>query len=637
MKKNMLVFISIFVLFYGCASTQKIEKPKSLDDITYNKSLERKDKILLGSNNSHIRPFFVYIDEDNHLVDIRKNQNRQSKDDVILVYQNSFAPIFPLNTKNIQCGYGSQFGWLTLLDKDMLENHTLKNRTICTSRFTKLDSTQIGERLVFGMVTFGTTFVSGGNMHTVKFDENEFKEAIIKSNLDKYQKEFFFVSLMPYHLKNGLGVMYLKTGDIKNILNHKYKQLKNRCKPKDGLVFIDEDSKNILATIIFEEYRHKNIIKNISEQIEDLLNGIKKSTEKNLISKIDVLRYIPPKVKKPSLPPVPKLIKDEFETKKEFNTRVYKAVKNREHKIKELQKKYDLDIIQRNAYIKNLETLYKSYLEDKAKNKNNLYQEVIKNLPMLSKLLFLQNIGGFKAENFSYDAETQNLYFSIYSPNRYYQKRVVANIPAKIAKDIKLKKSFKIVPTIKTQNDTIILGGFDIYEPISDRTFNINYTNKKFVPIKERVLISTKNEKIDNNLISSQFKKYIQPQKKIADNTKKEIWYIDIVNEINAKTPKWYSNPKTIDDKIAYGEGYTLQEAKTEAIKELAYIIKVKISSTTTLNKEFNDSFKSYTEVKNEIKISSDIELSAKDYEVYRQEKVDGKWYVALRLIKLIK
>lgn len=651
--KLLSFFIIFTVLFTGCAK-QEIQKPQNVEEIKTNKTIEREEKIhILSKSNSNTESFEVFLTQDDHIsficyqgnlkcnyFDKKKSaykyfdEDKQEyvintpDEDRIWVYKNGFSANFSKYTENIQCGRGSMGGWLVVLPFIDMKNHNKNNPELCYSRFTTLDSTQIGQRVVVGLLTFGTSLVTGGNMHTVKFDATEFKEVIVNSNLDNYKNTLFALS-KKHRLKYGFDVIYLDSGDIEDSLSEAYEKIKHSNARRDGVIFIDEQSKKILSTILFKKYNKKSLIQNISNQLTQLFEDLDTSSKKINITQNDFTQYIPAKIKKPKLPPLPKLIKDEFEKRAAFEKRVEAAVKKREKQISELQKKYDLEVFKRNEYIKNLEISYQNYLLNLEKNHSALKSELNENLNMLSRIFFVQNLNGFQAKDFSYDAESENLYFTIYSLKKYFSQKVVANIPPKVAKRIKREKSYEIEPVLTNKKSALALNGFIINELKSDDTFATKYTNINYKPATIKVTVQTKKERIKNNHIAKEFKKFEQKREKIVDN-RKEIWYIDMVKRINAKVPHWFTNPVQNDNVISYAQADTLEAAKKEALKELAYMIKVKVTSSFEMTKEANSSFKSFKDIKQDIVTTTDIELSKNDYAVLKQESMDGKWYVAL-------
>ena len=633
--KQLAVSLSILTLLIsGCASTSKniqiIEKKKQ-------NTLKTKIKI------SDATGYKAYFDSDNNLKyicasnsDARCNYYSNNKhsyrngtpdEEFIMFNKNGYYPPLSPNTKGVQCGTGSLAGWLTVFSG--IKNYSTKNPTECYSKFTKVDSTQITERVGIGLLTFMTPLMTGGTMHTNKFDKETFIDSIYISNIETFRQQLLETISM-YKIDGGIDVIYLEESNIDNNLENKYKLLLMDKSLKAGVIFIEKDTNRLLAINVFNKYKDKNILQSISLQIEDILNNMSKNNT-YLLKYEDIKPYIPAKINLPSIPHVDKIIKDEFETKDEFNNRVISLVKKRENKIKSLQRKYSLDVFERNTYITNLQQSYTDYLEYKANKKNKLLNEIKEKVPLLSKILFLENISGYNANKFIYDAEEEKLYFTIYSNQKKFKQEVVSIIPRDKAKKIKLNHSFKIIPQIISDKNKLILKGFEILEIESNNLYKVNYTNKNFKPESITLRVTGMKESIKKE-ISTYFQKFKQKNIPIIDTKQKEIWYIDIVNNINAKVPKWFASPVSQDKIIGYGEGKTLREAKLNARTELALMINVQIHSEFKMTSEISD-FKKFSEVKESLKQATNVTLNPDEYTLYKQEKSDGIWYVGFKYL----
>lgn len=653
MRKSFIYLISVFI-FSGCMTKQEVLTPSTIEDIQSNKIIDRTKDIYITHKSLARESYQAFVDKDNKLkylcyqgnedcnyYDENKHSylmNNKPSEDIIWVYNDSFSPNFSKDTRNVQCGTGNMGGYFVLIPGIDLKDYDNLSPEVCNSRFTTLDSLQIGTRLVSGIVTLGSSLVTSGSMHTVKFDEEEFRNTIIETNLDSYQNELFEIA-QKNNIKTGLEIIYLNTKDIFNLsffnplkqsLENAYIDLENNKSNSEGIIFIDENTKKIISTIIFKNFTSKSIMKNITSQVNKIYDDIAKESTKSLIKTDDIIKYIPPEIQKPSLPKVPKLSKDEFETKEQFKQRIQNAVKLREEQIKNIQKEYDLEVFERNEYIKNLQNSYNNFLVNNLVQNNTLLTQLNKNIQYLINLLFIANLEGFDAKDFVYDAEKQRLYFYVYSKKRYITQKVFANIEASIAKKIKIDGSYKITPKLEYINNSLILKTFYITELQSNNFYEVKYSNINFKPIKMQVQVKT----LDENINSSDFEKFQtfeQKKQKLIDNSKKEIWYIDTVERINAKIPKWFIEPIQTKDIISYANGESLQEAKAKALTDLAYMKKVQVTSSFELTKESNNSFKTFKDVKNDIKTSTDIKLSSNEYSVYKQEQIDGIWYVALK------
>jgi len=638
--KTVLSLSAIPLLISACSTTT----PTNIAKIEKNKHANLKNNIHISEPNG----YKAYINDNNQLTylcyqgDTGKCNHQTYKkhsyndgrplEETFWVNSNGYFPPVSPSTKDVKCGTGSLFGWLSIFNVEPfgIKDYDKQNPVVCNSRFTEIDSTLMGARVAIGLVTFMTPLVTGGTIHTVKFDDDTFKEAVYISNIETFKKQLFDLT-HKYNIKGGLDVIYLEQGSVLDNLEDKYELLLNDKSKKAGIIFLEENTNRLLSINIFDKYKNENLITSISLQIRDLLNDIARSNQ-YMLKYDDIVPYIPAEISLPEIPPVPVLIKDEFETKSDFKKRVEKAVEEREKQIRDLQRQYSLDVFERNAYIDSLQRSYQQYLKQKSEEKINFLKELKNNIPLLSKVLFLENTSGYSAKDFKYNAETQRLYCNIYSKNRGFNQEVVAEIPPNIAKQIKLQKTFKIIPEIEAQNNKILLLGFDILETTSDNIYKTKYTDINFRPEEVRVSVVGMKESIKKS-VSNYFKKYKQKDMPIVDTSKKEIWYIDIAKSINAKVPKWFSSPSSNNKIIGYGEGKTLAQAKANARNDLSFMVKVKVNTlfenTTNIN-----NFKSFSEVKQQTKQSSDIELSSSDYRVYKQDNIDGKWYVGLEYLK---
>jgi len=634
--KQLAISISILPLFIsGCVSTNS-----NIKIIEKQNQSKIKEKIHISTK----KGYKTYLDSNNHLKYICMNKdsskcnyysyqkhsytNGTPDEEIILLNKDGYYPPISPTMNGVQCGSGSLFGWLSIFTG--IKNYSKKNPKSCYSRFTEVDSSQLVDRIVFGLLTFMTPLLTGGTMHTNKFNRKEFINSIYISNIETFRQELLDI-ISIYNIEGGIDIIYLKQGDVTNNLRDKYKLLLTDNSLKAGVIFMEKETNKLLAINIFSKYKNKNILKSISLQTEDILNNISKNN-RYILKNEDITPYIPKKIKLPSIPPVKKLKKDEFETKKDFNKRVVLSVKNREKNIRKLQKKYSLEVFERNTYINNLQQSYKEYLEYKAEENNKLFKEVKKDLPLLSKVLFLENISGYNANNFKYDAEEKKLYFTIYSKKKNFKQNVVSSIPSNKAKNIKLKQSFKIIPQIILDKNKLILKGFEILETQSNNLYKVNYTNKNFKPESITLRITGMKESIKKE-ISTYFQKLKQKDMPIIDISKKEVWYIDVVKNINSKIPEWFSNPSSKNKLIGYGEGRTLAEAKINARTELAFMKKVNINSKFKITKEISN-FKSFQEVKKATQQDTNIKLTSNEYTVYKQEQIDGIWYVGFEYLK---
>lgn len=631
MKVFVLFLFSISILlFIACSSKDNVSIPQNIEQIEEKKSSLRKYKVKINNENNE-NFFKIYLSKDNEIKYIcisndctYANENL----DVILMYKDSFYPDFPININNVQCGVGSMSGIFILSSNIDIQNYTKENEKLCKNRFTKLSSSQIFDRIATGIVTLGTSILTSGNMHTIRFDDKSFKETIVDSNLDYYQEKLFD-TLDTKNLKTGFDLLYLDSSNIEDILNDYYVNLIKSNYSRDGLIIIDKNSKQILSIISFKEYSSKDIIKNISLQVDSILSNLSLKEEDFLIKEKDVLRWIPKEIIRPKIPDLPVLVKDEFETKEEFNQRVLERVKQREDEIKSLQKEYSLNILKRNEFILTLENSYNKYLQNSYNKNSELKNKLNENIETFVKILFVQNLNGIYAKDFKYDAEKQRLYFVIYSKNQTLNNNVFASVPSIVAKNIKNADSFYIEPVLNYKKGFISLLGFNIIETEDEKKFKTIYSNINFMPISQKVVIQGYDEKIKDIVNSKKFIQYKQYSSSIVDD-KKEFWYIDLVDTLNARVPKWFSKPQNSSSIISYASASSYEEAKLKALNDLAITKEAKISSVIKAQIEFDSRLKDYSNLNKNIMVETEIIFKENDYKILNQEKIDGVWYISL-------
>ena len=640
------IILVIAILLSGCAS----KSPTSVSDIKDVKHEERKKRI----NITYHSKYSAYVDRSDKVRfiandDVKCNYYNEDKhsyaniiidEEIIGMSENTYSPY--RSPDKVQCGTGSLAGWLAILaipiddrKKDMLyymkiRDYTSLNKYKCRYRYTQVKNTQIIHRFVVGLLTFMTPFVTGGNMHTREFDEDAFRESVNESNMESYKEKLFELTSQ-YEIDGGFDIIYLEKGDIEDSLEDKYEELQKSKSRKAGVIFLDDATNELISIIVFDKYKDSSLMQSISLEIDELFINAALS-DKNILTNEEVMSYIPAEITIPILPIIKKPIKSEYQKLSDFNKKVQDAVSLREASIRELQRNYSLDVMERNIFIDNLAKGYKLYVENSTKNKNELVEELKNNIPLLAKIMFLENISGYGADEFEYDVEEERLYFKIFSNKGGFSQQAVANIPVDIAKEIKENKTFKIAPHVVYENKLLKLKGFEIIETESDDSFKVSYTDVNFTPEVVSIAVVGKKE-IINKEFSNQFAKYKQVNSPIVDTTKKEIWYVDIANRVNAKIPSWFTSPINNNDTMAYGEGNTLTQAKNSARDELAKIIKVHIDSSYK-SVDIANEFASSTKIEQRSVQTSTVDLDTSDYKLVKQDSVDGRWYVALKYLK---
>jgi len=624
-----LFLVMLLVVFTGCSS--KTPTPeitvfnKSISDFTVYIDRDDKVKFLCFSNhnlNNYKDDICHYYDEEKH-----SYKNLIVEEEVIGMDRLGFEPLYYPDESNT-CGFGNLWGIYSLFGA---ENIWDNNTDECKYRYTKVAGIRLLDRVIILPFTFGTSLVLMGNMHIRTFDEDAFYASIRASGLGSYYKEFY-TAIEGYSLEGGFDIIYLERGSVKSSLEGKYKELQSSKSKKAGVLFLDDDTRELLSIIIFDKYKEKNIMQALSANISDLVKDVSKDSQ-SMVTNQQIINQIPYEISLPTLPSIPSLTKGEYEKKTEFKERVKEAYSQREEHIAKLQEKYSKDVQERNDFIEELQLNYKEYLEKIHTNKVQLIEELNGSIPILAKVLFLENISGYGASEFNYDADSEQLFFTISSKRDYFSQKVVTEIPPSQARDIKEEARYKITPLIEYKHSTIELKGFEILNTYSDDSFEVSYTDINYKSEKISINIVKEDEKIDKELALA-FSNAKQKVISLKDNNPKETWYRDSVNILNAKVPSWIATPQILDGSLMVtGSGDTLYLAKVEAVDALVLRLDVSVDTTIKSSSRSNN-ITTTQEISINSKHFSKVDLAAGDYDVYRQEYLDGKWYVALRYLK---
>jgi len=201
---NSKIIVSVFFLIYllsGCGA-----KP-SINEIEVLEHDKEQENIYLSKKEG----YKVFINDDDEIEYICSDPfacNNKLNEDLEYFYMNNYGYYPPFNheAKEIQCGIGSFYGWLSVLVQAIplaretyykndyfkngeiqrfplsFKNYDVINADVCQSKYAKLDSTQIVYRIGFSLMFYGTPFISAGTLHTEKFDEEYFKKSLHKSN-----------------------------------------------------------------------------------------------------------------------------------------------------------------------------------------------------------------------------------------------------------------------------------------------------------------------------------------------------------------------------------------------------------------------------------------------------------------------
>jgi Protein of unknown function (DUF1566)/Caspase domain len=222
----------------------------------------------------------------------------------------------------------------------------------------------------------------------------------------------------------------------------------------------------------------------------------------------------PNEIAKPSLPPMPLLVKDEFETKAMFDERVKKIIAEREVKIVALQDEYRRQVDERNAKIERLNRTYQEQVSErnailmKLQKEYEIDIEAIKNeqlakkaqLPQkvkeFTKLAFAAVMESIRVENPRYDAENELMYIDIKATGAEWKKQVALKVAIGEAKSFK-DNIASVKPEAEftlTENGIILKEIRSLY---NGKSYMAVLSEKDFKP--ETVKVALQDNKIEFN------------------------------------------------------------------------------------------------------------------------------------------
>lgn len=629
MKHLLLILLPLStLLFLGCAS----KNITIMDDIKEQKNLSN---IKLKDYFSNTPDITTYIDHKDKIKFIcidslfEKEENSCSytpseDEEVISISLDGYSALY--DHTMTRCGAGSHNGLFSLRDYAP-GYYNYSNNKSCSSKYVTFDSETITDLISDILPTLGTSLLTTLTLHKKSFDKKIFIKSVKNSNIDSYKDELLHL-IAKYKITGGLDFIYIERGDVEGSLEDKYEELLKAKESKSGIVFLDDDTNELLSLVIFDKYKEQPILAATALHIKNLRNDVA-SSDTYVLKLSDVTNHIPSVIPEIIPPASKKLSKQEFETIEAFNSRV-KDAKDLDAKIlKELEEEYESKVNNRTTIINTLNDNYAQYLLDEKEQRLSLLQELEKNIPLLAKVIFLEQQSSYTAKEFNYNAQSNELFFTLSDYKQNFKTKALAKIPADIARDIKTKNSFLIYPTLEYSNNTLVIKNFNLLETNSNEEFIISYTNKQH--INKDISVTIKTQVYEMNLLEpKEFKDdYIANNKKIYTQT---LSGSDITPREDSSLPRWWSDTSKRTN-VACASADTLPEANKQARAELAAKIHTSITSSFT-SKTTVGTFIDNNEIKENLLQTTDVELHVDDYEVLQQDKFDGRWYVALRYLK---
>ncbi len=388
------------------------------------------------------------------------------------------------------------------------------------------------------------------------------------------------------------------------------------------LIIYDERNDAVMASILL----HTNYNETLGDATQRIFSSIV-SQAKNEVDRIrieDFKALIPPLPNKPEKPTPVNLVKSQFETSQAFAQRVESVRMSEKERIEKAAQTYIELMEKRNQEIVRLDEEYSKAIIIQAKENQRVVdwlgvnQADIKLWIVNSLAIRRPEVRGDKEDDYFYDADKGELHgmqngFPFVMPLNSVEARYLIDY-----------NNFErtSVDAVKEGNDVVIKGMYGVYHNGIKRQF-FHTTYKSAGPKHiEAVVVPTevKIPKIDASL--AQFKAVIPTVDTVWETSSVAV----VADLYNPKAPTWFSSPQ-INGDVGYGSGLTLEDAKNDALRELALKCNLSVSveqSTTTTATRYSVSEDT---MKKKVDVSTSKPYTG-SFKIVHQEHMDGRWYV---------
>jgi hypothetical protein len=344
---------------------------------------------------------FIYL-KDKKVTEIRQQYRQPQEGEEAVKYygNNSFGHTF--SKLKATCGFYTSGSRANDYDKNL-----------CDSKFS--ESSVIGEfggRVIITAMTAGIATAVLGTLHHVTYNPIRLKEYIADSNFGAYSQL----------LSEGQNFVVISGFDYEKFIDQ------NKLKTNGALALTKTNA------VLYDVKTRKNLFINPQKSPQELVNEWMGNLLKPREPKVVLL---PKEIEKPILPKMPLLVKDEFETKAEFEARVNKSAAEREAVIAALQQKYRKDVEDRNIEVDRLKKAYQDEIAQINSEQDAKKEKMAPTIEHYTKLALLFSVGRPNISNPAYDAESQTMYVN-FETNKGASK-VAFKIKPQEAKELKNK------------------------------------------------------------------------------------------------------------------------------------------------------------------------------------------------------
>jgi hypothetical protein len=473
-------FVVISLLYVGCSSK----------DISHVNNKKGNHVINIAKSGDFL--FYAYLEDGEKLIRVSREKLKAKDDEeIVRVYRDGYYPVYDRKVET--CQY-TAIGSVSSGDKIFCKSHY-----VGTDGLENIGGT-VANIVMSPLLVL--TAMAGSTAVLLKehFIPKLLKEAIASSSLPRVKDVIF---------NNPSILLEKKELYVNEVLTNKNNEKVAVSEVNDSEIIVKNN--NAMPNPL-----GKDVFKTIKEEVQKELNEYLSVKDKS----------VPTKIPKPSIPPMPKLVKSQFESKEVFQKRVQSEMKKRDFMLERLQKNYRADVESRNKIIESIEKEQKNRLKNINSKKIALIKEKF------------QKYFSPYLDNPRYDAETQSLYadLKLKKFNDYVRKLKfrVGNSKAKeIFNQIK-KNRANIYVKLNVKDDKVKL------KEVSLNSIYLGMaTEKNYQPEKMAVSLQAKKiNAIENELQSPNLKdKYQTVAFSYSENGKKLSNYQDDLPSLLSAVP----------------------------------------------------------------------------------------------------
>jgi hypothetical protein len=346
---------------------------------------------------------------------------------------------------------------------------------------------------------------------------------------------------------------------------------------------------------------------------------------------------IPPIPKRPDKPTETILIKDTYETSAAFAKRVEDTRVAEVLAREQAANGYIKQLEERNTKILSLREEYTKALEMQRAENQRVVDWFVKEQKYL-----LKDIANAIVKNLTCSAPTElhlrvKNYGVTYDADLEMLNTHCRGIPTKVKMTVDEVQSFKDTSKdhfydqkvdVEFKDGEMIIGKTYIRGE-KTRWFEVIEDGSSSAPrkVEARIFVSPPKEDRTVELLDGELA-IIPPKSGVWDSAAA----MKVADLYNPKVPQWFSTPNS-KEKIAYGTGLSLDEAKNDALRELAIMHSANISVKQSTKTKVKGTPSAEVTSEKEVNVSTNKSYTG-SYRIIKQEPMDGRWYVSIQAQK---